>query len=205
MTTTTVSNTAPSYLVRFGTTENGPQVQTYLERCEQGCRCIEVNDATYDDVVEIGRHDGTASSYRSAILEALDLAHELKDSYGDDAVVMFTVSDGTGMNFACYGWTALDEALEALKDLEKRQHRFHGILADHEVLIIACALQDKLNASKARLTEILASDTGSHMAGIHRESMRHTFALLEDVSPGGAAGWAKVHGKPWTLTWQRAL
>lgn len=110
MTNTTVS--APTFRIQFGTANQPPVHETWMDRCEEfGCRCIPNEQDHYDDVTSLAVHTGSAVSYLEALLDAISLlrAHE-----ATGWVAMVNVGDGTGQSFCASGWSTISEQIDYL-------------------------------------------------------------------------------------------
>jgi uncharacterized protein (DUF111 family) len=101
-------------LVRFGKA-NAPAVhQEWLERCDEGCRCIPVAQDAFEDVTFLAEETHEVESFQDALVLAAALVEVDTKVHGAD-VVMVTVHEAGGMNLIALGWHTVTEAVEALE------------------------------------------------------------------------------------------
>ncbi len=113
MSTATIEKTG-HVNIRFGKA-NAPAVhETWLERCEDGCRCIPVEQDHFADVTTVAAETHETESFADALVLAAALAEVDSKVHGTD-VVMVTVHEAGGMNLIALGWHTVADAVAALE------------------------------------------------------------------------------------------
>lgn len=121
----TATTTKPRLHLTFGRSLAPVVHETWYERCEEfGCRCIRMEQDTYAEVEVLAEAEDTADSYANALhvaerTIALGWAWAAEEPPAADYVVRYSVSDGTGQNFVCSGWSQLDAARADLLSIAK--------------------------------------------------------------------------------------
>ena len=113
----TTMTAVPTYRLRTGRALAPSHIERWLERCEDGCRCIQVEQRMWPAVEDHGdKVIGSARTYQSAVAALADAVRRMPE----DVLVMVNASDGTGRSFLAGSWSSRQDALTWLEAVAGR-------------------------------------------------------------------------------------